>query len=87
MAESVNSRRTRILAYIAIGIGSLVLALCCALPILLGSMGIDVHLDVLLTESYFVLAHIHWLRLICVVAGIAGAAVLARTLYARYIGS
>jgi hypothetical protein len=50
-------------------------------------MGIDVHLDVLLTESYFVLAHIHWLRLICVVAGIAGAAVLARTLYARYIGS
>jgi heme/copper-type cytochrome/quinol oxidase subunit 1 len=83
MAESVNLRRTRILDYVAIGLGSLVLALCCALPILLGSMGIDVHL----TESYFVVAHIHWLKLLCVVAGIAGAAVLARTLYTRCIGS
>ncbi len=83
MAEPVHSRRARTLAYVAVGIGLLVLALCCTLPILLGTMGIDVHL----TQSYFILAHVHWLRLVCVLMGIAGATVLARTLYARFIGS
>jgi heme/copper-type cytochrome/quinol oxidase subunit 1 len=86
MAEPVNSRITRTLPYIAIGIGLLVLALCCALPILLGSMGIDVHL----TQSYFVVAHVHWLNalgLLCLIMGIAGVTVLARTLYTRFIGS
>jgi heme/copper-type cytochrome/quinol oxidase subunit 1 len=83
MAEPVQSRRTRTLAYVAIGIGLLALALCCALPILLGAMGIDIHL----TQSYFVVAHVHWLRLLYLVMGIAGVTILARTLYAHYIGS
>jgi hypothetical protein len=83
MAESVHPRRTRILPHIAIGIGLLALALCYALLILLGSMGMDFHL----TESHFVVAHIHWLTLFCVLIGIAGAAVLVRSLYARFIGS
>jgi len=83
MAESVNSRKTRILAYFAIGIGLLAFALCCALPILLGSMG----MDILLTKGYFVIAHFHLLRLLCVVVGIAAVLTLARTLYTRFIGS
>ena len=83
MTESVHLRRTRILAYIAIGIGLLAFALCYALPILLGSMGMDIHL----TKGYFVVAHFHWLRLFCVVVGIAAVLTLARTLYARFIGS
>lgn len=83
MAESLHSRRTRIVAYIAIGMGLLTLALCCALPVLLGAMGMDVQI----TETYFVLAHFHWFRLFCVVVGIAGVITLARALYARFIGS
>lgn len=83
MAESVHPRRPRILTYLAIGIGLLALALFCALPILLGSVGIDVHI----TKAYFVAAHIHWLRLSGVLLGIAATAVLARSLYARFIGS
>jgi heme/copper-type cytochrome/quinol oxidase subunit 1 len=86
MAEPVHSRRTRIIlayAYIAIGIGLLAFVLCCALGILLGSMGMDIHL----TEGYFVIAHFHWLRLFGVVVGIAAIITLARTLYARFIGS
>jgi heme/copper-type cytochrome/quinol oxidase subunit 1 len=83
MPELVHPRRPRILATIAIGIGLLALTLLCALPILLGSMGIDVHL----TESYFVVAHTHWLRLSGVLIGIAAITVLARTLYTRFIGS
>jgi heme/copper-type cytochrome/quinol oxidase subunit 1 len=82
LAESVHSRRTRILAYFAIGIGA-AFASYCALPILLGSMG----MDILLTKSYFVVAHFHWLTLLCVVIGIAAVITLARTLYARFIGS
>ena len=83
LTDSVHSRRSRILAYFAIGIGLLAFALCCALPILLGSIG----MDVLLTKSYFVVAHFHLLRLFCVVVGIAAIITLARTLYARFIGS
>jgi hypothetical protein len=44
-------------------------------------------IDVLLTESYFVVARLHLLRLFCVVVGIAAIITLARTLYARFIGS
>jgi heme/copper-type cytochrome/quinol oxidase subunit 1 len=51
--------------------------------ILLGSMGIDI----LLTKGYFVVAHFHWLTLLCVVLGIAAVITLARSLYARFIGS
>jgi heme/copper-type cytochrome/quinol oxidase subunit 1 len=40
-----------------------------------------------LTESYFVVAHFHLLKLFCAVIGIAVVITLARTLYARYIGS
>jgi len=83
MAESLHSRRTRILAYFAIGIGLAAFASYCALPILLGSMGIDI----LLTKGYFVVAHFHWLTLLCVVIGIAAVITLARSLYARFIGS
>jgi heme/copper-type cytochrome/quinol oxidase subunit 1 len=83
MAKSVHPRRPLILTYIAIGIGLLALALFCALSILLGSMRIDVFL----TESYFVVAHIHWLRLSCVLIGITAITALARSLYARRIGS
>jgi heme/copper-type cytochrome/quinol oxidase subunit 1 len=83
MPESLHSRRTRILAYFAIGIGLAAFAFHFTLPILLGSMGIDV----LLTKSYFIVAHFHWLTLFCVVIGIAGVAILARSLYARFIGS
>ena len=83
MAESAHLPRTRIIAYLAIGIGLLAFALCCALAILLGTMGMDIHL----TESYFVVAHFHWLRLFYVVVGIAAVITLARTLYVRFIGS
>jgi heme/copper-type cytochrome/quinol oxidase subunit 1 len=83
MAESLRSQRTRTLAYIAIGIGLLALALCCGLAILPGTMGVDTHF----TESYFVVAHFHWLRLFGMVIGIAGVTIFARTLYARFIGS
>jgi heme/copper-type cytochrome/quinol oxidase subunit 1 len=83
MAESLHSRRIRILAYFAIGIGLAAFAFYFTLPILLGSMGIDI----LLTKTYFVVAHFHWLTLLSVVIGIAAAITLARTLYARFIGS
>jgi heme/copper-type cytochrome/quinol oxidase subunit 1 len=83
MAESLHSRRTRILGYFAIGIGLAAFVFYCALPILLGSMG----MDILLTKSYFVVAHFHWLKLLCVVIGIAAVITLARSLYARFIGS
>jgi heme/copper-type cytochrome/quinol oxidase subunit 1 len=83
MAESLHSRRTRILAYSAIGIGLAAFAFYCALPILVGGMG----MDILLTKGYFVVAHFHWLTLLCVVIGIAAVITLARTLYARFIGS
>jgi heme/copper-type cytochrome/quinol oxidase subunit 1 len=63
--------------------GLLTLVLCCALPVLLGTMGMDVHI----TETYFVVAHFHWLRFFCVIIGMAGVAILSRTLYARFIGS
>jgi hypothetical protein len=82
MADLVISRRTRIVAYVAVSIG--LLAFCCAA--LLGAMGIDFHL----TESYFEVAHLNWLtppRFFCLAIGIAGVAALARTLYARYIDS
>ena len=81
MAESLHSRRTRILGYFAIGIGLAAFAFYCALPILVGGMG----MDILLTKSYFVVAHFHWL--LCVVIGIAAVIALARSLYARFIGS
>ena len=44
-------------------------------------------MDVLLTKSYFVLAHFHWLTLLCVVIGIVAVITLARSLYARFIVS
>jgi heme/copper-type cytochrome/quinol oxidase subunit 1 len=83
MAESLHSRRTRILAYFAIGIGLAAFAFYCALPIMVGGMG----MDILLTKRYFVVAHFHWLTLLCLVIGIAAVITLARTLYARFIGS
>jgi hypothetical protein len=85
MAQPVQSRRSRTLAYVVIGIGLLALALCCTLPILLG-VGIEFHL----TQSHFVVAHVHWLNalgLLCLIMGIAGVTVLARTLYAGFIRS
>ena len=83
MAESVHSRRTRILAYFAIGIGLAAFASYCALPLLFGSMG----MDILLTKSYFVVAHFRRLTLLCVVIGIAAVITIAHSLYARFIGS
>ena len=50
---------------------------------MVGGMG----MDILLTKRYFVVAHFHWLTLLCLVIGIAAVITLARTLYARFIGS
>ena len=83
MAKSALPRISQILASIAIAIGLLALAFFAALRILLGSTGIDVHL----TETYFIVAHIHWLTISYVLIGIAAVAILARSLYARFIGS
>jgi heme/copper-type cytochrome/quinol oxidase subunit 1 len=44
-------------------------------------------MDILLTKSYFVVAHFRRLTLLCVVIGIAAVITIAHSLYARFIGS
>jgi heme/copper-type cytochrome/quinol oxidase subunit 1 len=84
MAHPAPQQKTKIFPYSLVGIGFLVLGtLCCTLGIVLGAMGIDIHF----TKTYFVIGNFHWLSVFGLACTIAGIVTLARSLYARFIGS
>ena len=72
MAESANPRKSRAFLYSLIGIGFVVLVAFTG--ILLGANGVDIQL----TQTYFVVAHLHWLNILALLVVIAGIIFLLR---------